>query len=473
MRDAFHAAQVERDARMDAAVAEMAVEGRLVAAGIHQRLEFAQVVAKAQRIHRRILPAHHGVGTAPGFARIERKRGGRCARFADRPHAFDRRLVFEEPGTRLRVPSGDRLDECARLRRCGFLGVPAELDHQPRSALGEQADVVQLEAALAQAADDLLVESFAGDRAGLEDDRDDIACGVDVREPEDQHHSRGRVLHQPGLRLQRDRARAFGPDQRAGDVEPVLRQQLVEVIAGHAAFDLREFRADQPCILVAQRLEPCIDFTLPATRGNDRLEFRIGGGAGPEPRAVRRDDFQRLDVFHRLAGHHGVRSARIVADHAAQRAATVRGGIRPEGQSVLFGSRLQRIAHRAGLDERRAPRWVDRDDIAHVLGEIQHHGHVHALPALRGAAATRQQRRTVLAADAQGGDHVVRRPGEHHADRDLAVVRGVRAVDRAAAGIEAHLARNGRGKCGGKGFGLLGTKRGLGCDAHGGPHSSR
>ena len=216
-----------------------------------------------------------------------------------------------------------------------------------------------------------------------------------------------------------------------------------------------------------------MSFTLPATRGNDRLEFRIGGGAGPEPRAVRRDDFQRLDVFHRLAGHHGVRSARIVADHAAQRAATVRGGIRPEGQSVLFGSRLQRIAHRAGLDERRAPRWVDRDDIAHVLGEIQHHGHVHALPALRGAAATRQQRRTVLAADAQGGDHVVRRPGEHHADRDLAVVRGVRAVDRAAAGIEAHLARNGRGKCGGKGFGLLGTKRGLGCGAHGGPHSSR
>ena len=54
MRKALGRAQLEGDARVDAAVAEVPIERGAVAEALDQRLELAQVVAQAQRIDRRV-----------------------------------------------------------------------------------------------------------------------------------------------------------------------------------------------------------------------------------------------------------------------------------------------------------------------------------------------------------------------------------------------------------------------------------
>ena len=51
-----------------------------------------------------------------------------------------------------------------------------------------------------------------------------------------------RAVDQRSLRLEHDRAGAFGADERARHVEAVLGQQLVEVVAGDPARDVREPR---------------------------------------------------------------------------------------------------------------------------------------------------------------------------------------------------------------------------------------
>ena len=55
----------------------------------------------------------------------------------------------------------------------------------------------------------------------------------------------GGLWHEPQPGLQHGDAGALGADQRAGDVEAVLGQQLVEIVAGDAARNFRIARADQ------------------------------------------------------------------------------------------------------------------------------------------------------------------------------------------------------------------------------------
>ena len=69
-----------------------------------------------------------------------------------------------------------------------------------------------------------------GDR--LENRRHVIGRGKRVRIAEPDQRAMLRALDQAQLRLEHDRAGAFGAHQRARDVEAVLGQQLVEVVAG-------------------------------------------------------------------------------------------------------------------------------------------------------------------------------------------------------------------------------------------------
>ena len=176
-------------------------------------------------------------------------------------------------------------------------------------------------------------------------------AAIDVAVTQHQQHALLRTAHEADFRLQREHARAFAAHQRARHVEAVFRQQLIEVIARHAALDLRKTRAYQFRVSVAQRLQSGVDFAAPAAAQDDLREFGIGGRADPHAHAVVRQDFQRLDVLDRLAGHYRVRAARVVADHAAQRAAAVGGRIGAEGQAVLL--RAHRAAHRTRRPARR------------------------------------------------------------------------------------------------------------------------
>ena len=78
---------------MDAAVAEVTVERSLITMTVDQRLEFAQVIAEAQRINGGIFPADHRVGCVG----VDGQRGRRSAGFADGPHAFAHRWIGDQP----------------------------------------------------------------------------------------------------------------------------------------------------------------------------------------------------------------------------------------------------------------------------------------------------------------------------------------------------------------------------------------
>ena len=69
-----------------------------------------------------------------------------------------------------------------------------------------------------------------------------VTCEAGVGEAEDEQAARGRAVDQADGRFQDGDAGALGAGQRGGDVEAVLGQQAVEVVAGDAARQLRVAR---------------------------------------------------------------------------------------------------------------------------------------------------------------------------------------------------------------------------------------
>ena len=112
---------------------------------------------------------------------------------------------------------------------------------------------------------------------------------------------------------------------------------------------------------------------------------------------------------------------------------------------MLFGGIAQRIADRAGLDHRGAVGRVDGQHPVQVFAGVDDHGDVDALAVLRRAAAARQDGHAVFAADVQRGVDVFDAARDLHADRNLAVVGGVRRVEGARAGIKTDFAGDAAG----------------------------
>jgi hypothetical protein len=78
--------------------------------------------------------------------------------------------------------------------------------------------------------------------------------------------------------------------------------------------------------------------------------------------------------------------------------------------------------------------------LIHVPREIEDDGDVAALSGERCAAAAAKKRSVELAAQGDGGDHVVIVAGKNDADRDLAVIGAVGGIEGAAGGVEADIA---------------------------------
>ena len=138
-----------------------------------------------------------------------------------------------------------------------------------------------------------------------------------------------------------------------------------------------------------------------------------------------------------------MRAARVVADHAAERAAAVRGRIGSERELMRLGGVAQRIEHDARLDARES-RWTGSISRIRFMYFVKssttatlQHWPARLVPAPRGRTgapycAARRHRR----------DHIVGVARDDEADRNLAVVGAVGRVERAAAAIEPHLAAN-------------------------------
>ena len=249
-----------------------------------------------------------------------------------------------------------------------------------------------------------------------------------------------RAGDQPELRLEDDRAGALAADEGAREIESMLGQQFVQVVAGHTARNAREARPNLVRVAIAHGAKRRIDLAAASAAAHDGVELRVGRRSDGQQRPVVEQDLQLFDVVDRLARQQGMGAARVVADHAAQRAAAVRGRIGPERQLVHLGGVPQRVEDDARLHAREPALGIDLEDPVHVLREIEHHGDVAALAGEAGAGAARQDRRVERAARRHRRDHIVRVAGDDEADRDLAVVGAVGRVERAAAAVEADLA---------------------------------
>jgi hypothetical protein len=132
----------------------------------------------------------------------------------------------------------------------------------------------------------------------------------------------------------------------------------------------------------------------------------------------------------------------VVADHAAEGAAIMRGGIGREGEMVFFGSCAEMVQHNSGLYAGDAAGRVNFENPRHVFGKIEDDSDVAALPGERCATAAAEQRRAELTAERDRGQNIVVIAREYNADRDLTVVGAVGRVESAAAAVEANFSAN-------------------------------
>ncbi len=176
-----------------------------------------------------------------------------------------------------------------------------------------------------------------------------------------------------------DGAGAFAADQGAGDVEAVFGEELVEVEAGDAAGDAGKICADLVGVGVADVFEGGVDFADAAACCDVGVELGFGGGADGETGAVVEEEVEREDVVDGFAAHEGVNAAGVVADHAADGAAAVGGGIGREGEVEFFCGVADAVEDDAGLDVDGASDGVDGVHAVHVLREIEDDGGVAAL----------------------------------------------------------------------------------------------
>jgi hypothetical protein len=258
------------------------------------------------------------------------------------------------------------------------------------------------------------------------------------------------------LGLQNGDAGRFRSDQCLCDVEPALGQQVVQVIARDAARNLRVARPDQICVFIAQLFERRVNLAAPAAGCDDLLQFVVCRRPDPHLQPVVGQDLEAVGVVRHAAArpvelrHDRVDAAGVVAEHAAERAAVVGGGIGTEGQTDARRLSAKGVQHDAGLDTRDAGLRIDVEHRVDVLRHVHDDGDVAALAREAGAPAARQDRCAMPAAHVDRRHHVVAALWYDDADGDLAVVGGVGRVERAAAGVEADFAADGAAKICGK-----------------------
>jgi hypothetical protein len=193
--------------------------------------------------------------------------------------------------------------------------------------------------------------------------------------------------HETQRRLQDHGARPLGAHQGASHVATLLGQQLVEVVARHPPGDVDEAAADQLAVAISDRAQAGVDLTPPPALADDAGELLVAGGPDVQAQAVVGEDLQLLDVVSGAAGHDRMDPAGVVADHAAEGAAVVGGGVGTEGEVVGLGSVTQVVEDGPGLDTGSSASGVELDHPVHVLGEVDDHGHVAALAGETGASA--------------------------------------------------------------------------------------
>src|SRR5213076_1792621 len=153
---------------------------------------------------------------------------------------------------------------------------------------------------------------------------------VHARIADDQQSTVLRLRKQRDARLKNCNARPLSADQRARYIEAVLRQQLMQRKPGRPAREhWRKTPPDLVGVSIAKRGKRRINLTAPPTACDDGAKLGVRRRPNGQLHAVVRVHGELLDLMQRLSARaiefteHRMHAARIVADDAAERAATM------------------------------------------------------------------------------------------------------------------------------------------------------
>ena len=160
--------------------------------------------------------------------------------------------------------------------RVGVLrGVGAKLAQQKAAAFGQQQHIVDRQVLAEHVVDHQAVEAFQAD--GLVLEHCGHVVGGDEGIGKSQHHQPAmlRAMFKRAAGLQHGDARAFRAHQRAGYIESVFRQQLVQVVARDAAGNLGKPLPDQVAVGIPDAGQAGINLAPAAAAGDDGSAVRL------------------------------------------------------------------------------------------------------------------------------------------------------------------------------------------------------
>ena len=156
-------------------------------------------------------------------------------------------------------------------------------------------------------------------------------------------------------------------------------------------------------------------------------------------RAVGEHDLDGPHVLDRLAVAERPCPRRVVADHPADRRPVAGRDVRAEHQPQRLQVGVELVEHDARLDPHRHRALVDDADPVQVLRKVDHDPRRDRLPREARGPSPRHDGHALLGRDPHRRDHVLDRPGHHHAHRLDLVQAGVGRVQPAPAPVEIDL----------------------------------
>ena len=128
-------------------------------------------------------------------------------------------------------------------------------------------------------ADEKIVEAFEPDWLVLHDFRHMVGALINIGIGDHQQHAFGRTFDQAARRFENSDAGAFGANERARNVEAILRQKIVQVVAGDAARDVGKALADEIAVGGGDGLQFGVDFGRGVRLAEECVRFRALGVA--------------------------------------------------------------------------------------------------------------------------------------------------------------------------------------------------
>src|SRR5208337_1305990 len=231
---------------------------------------------------------------------------------------------------------------------------------------------------------------FEPDGAMLHDLRHVVCTDVNIWPSDDEQHTGRRTFDEAASGFENHDASAFGSDEGASHVETVFREQVVKVVSGNATRNIGKLAPHLLAIAIRERPESGVDLGAPSAFPNEEFEVIGVGSAHVHALAAIGENLERIDIVVRFAGHDRVHAAGIVADHASECAAVVRGRIGSESKMVLLGGGTEIIENDSRLDARDAACRIDLEDARHVFGKVEYDGGVTTLSSKRRASTARE-----------------------------------------------------------------------------------